>query len=985
MNKLIDIVISGAVTGAIYGLMAAGLVLTYQTAGIFNFAHGAVAFTVAYLYYQLHVGQDIPIVPSLIIAVFIFAPLLGLLLDRVLLRRLAHAPVYARIVGTIGLLVALPNLANWLVEAVGNGLLGLGLPTNKADQGNIQPPGIGPSPPKTVRITDNVALSTDQLAVLICAVLAAIVLWYVLRRTRIGLEMRAVVDRSELAQLRGVNASRSSAVSWILTMILAGLGGVLIAPLFSLEETTITFIVLGSLAAVALARLHSIPVALLGGLLLGVVANLVAGYSSNVLPDFLSNLSGLRTSVPYVITLLLLMFWVASRKRGRQAGTTADDVPRPDHRVGLPAWRRRLPWVIATLALVVFSLGWIDVPALQADSYEQGIIVLGLTMGLIFLSFVVITGMAGQVSLAQATFVTAGGLAAGWALNYDWGVDLPLVANHGQLNFLVAALFGALVGAGTGALVALPVRRLAGVSLAIGTLAIAFAADVLVFAQDGFNNQSSGWTVRTPTLDLPGVNWLNDVLLKGGHQPFVDLSDVRDQILVMLVLFGAVTAIVHAVTRSPSGRAAYAVRSSEVAAEASGIKSGRTKVRFFAFSGAIAGFAGVFLGMQTFIFSDKSAPPYVTLFWLSLAVTFGIRRPGGALLAGLALACSPAIFHWLATDILPQGSVSDLVGSIYFVPILSGLGAINLAQEPDGILALTGQQLLAKRRKKQRAAAIAAAEATVHDGTVPEHEQDHVTTGAPATPDGSVTAPDGAATLDGAALALDRVVAGYGDVEVLHGVSLGIAPGQIVALLGANGAGKSTFCSVASGLLEPYTGRVLVDGDDVTKTLPFERAKRLGLQLVPEARGIFPGLSVEDNLTVLLRDPALREAAFDRFPILRERRKQPAGLLSGGEQQMLSLAPALVDPPKVLIADEPTLGLAPLAANLVMNAIVELRDRGCAVLLVEEHARNALEVADVIAYMELGRIVWCGPRAEADLHLLAASYLGGGAPSDAQS
>ena len=151
---------------------------------------------------------------------------------------------------------------------------------------------------------------------------------------------------------------------------------------------------------------------------------------------------------------------------------------------------------------------------------------------------------------------------------------------------------------------------------------------------------------------------------------------------------------------------------------------------------------------------------------------------------------------------------------------------------------------------------------------------------------------------------------------------------------------------------------------------------------MPEARGIFPGLSVEDNLSVLLRDAALRDAAYERFPILRERRKQPAGLLSGGEQQMLSLAPALVDPPHVLIADEPTLGLAPLAADLVMNTIVELRDQGCAVLLVEEHARNALEVADVIAFMELGRIVWCGPRVDADLHLLAASYLGGTASTE---
>ena len=130
--------------------------------------------------------------------------------------------------------------------------------------------------------------------------------------------------------------------------------------------------------------------------------------------------------------------------------------------------------------------------------------------------------------------------------------------------------------------------------------------------------------------------------------------------------------------------------------------------------------------------------------------------------------------------------------------------------------------------------------------------------------------------------------------------------------------------------------------------------------LVPEARGIFPGLTVEENLAVLLRDPALRDRAYERFPILSERRKQVAGLLSGGEQQMLSLAPALADPPKVLIADEPTLGLAPLAAEAVIEAIVELRDRGSAVLLVEEHAQNALKVADTLAFMELGRIVWIG-------------------------
>ena len=165
-------------------------------------------------------------------------------------------------------------------------------------------------------------------------------------------------------------------------------------------------------------------------------------------------------------------------------------------------------------------------------------------------------------------------------------------------------------------------------------------------------------------------------------------------------------------------------------------------------------------------------------------------------------------------------------------------------------------------------------------------------------------------------------------------------------------------------------------GADITKVPVFQRA-RDGLLLVPEARGIFPGLTVEENLTVLLRSEELREKAYDRFLILKERRKQHAGLLSGGEQQMLSLAPALANPPKVLIADEPTLGLAPLASEEVMRAILELRDLGSAVLLVEEHAQNALQVADTLAFMDLGAVVWSGPREQADMEMLSATYLGG--------
>ena len=207
MDKLLNLVISGSVTGAIYSIMAAGLILTYTTSGIFNFAHGAVAFVTAFFYFELNTGQGIPIVPAVIISVLVFAPLLGLALDYVLLRRLAKAPVYAQIVGTIGLLVALPALA-----LVAGGDVGQHGPPSRPPVGERGRRGRertrhrpGTRARCSIRVA-GVSIDTDQLAVLIAAAAAAAVLWWVIRKTRAGLEMRAVVDRSELAGLRGVNA-----------------------------------------------------------------------------------------------------------------------------------------------------------------------------------------------------------------------------------------------------------------------------------------------------------------------------------------------------------------------------------------------------------------------------------------------------------------------------------------------------------------------------------------------------------------------------------------------------------------------------------------------------------------------------------------------------------------------------------------------------------------------------------------------------------
>ena len=226
-----------------------------------------------------------------------------------------------------------------------------------------------------------------------------------------------------------------------------------------------------------------------------------------------------------------------------------------------------------------------------------------------------------------------------------------------------------------------------------------------------------------------------------------------------------------------------------------------------------------------------------------------------------------------------------------------------------------------------------------------------------------------------AKLAVEQLEAGYGPVRVVHGMDLALEPGAIGAILGPNGAGKSTTCKTLAGYLPAVGGRIVLDGVDVTAKPCWWRARN-GIFLVPEGRGIFPGLSVEDNLKVLLPKSSERQQVFERFRVLGERRRQNAGSLSGGEQQMLSLAPTLVHRTEVLIVDEPTLGLAPRVADDVLSIFTELRDAGTTVLLVGESPHGIVDIADHISLLHVGRITWSGPASELDQATLEESYFG---------
>ena len=220
-----------------------------------------------------------------------------------------------------------------------------------------------------------------------------------------------------------------------------------------------------------------------------------------------------------------------------------------------------------------------------------------------------------------------------------------------------------------------------------------------------------------------------------------------------------------------------------------------------------------------------------------------------------------------------------------------------------------------------------------------------------------------------ALLELHQVVSGYGEVRVLHGVSLTVAAGSITALVGSNGAGKTTLMRVISGLLPLASGRIAFDGQDIGAAATHRRIG-LGLALVPEGRLIFPDFTVEENLKVGAIAPHARperdrriEEMFDLFPRLRERSRQAGGTLSGGEQQMLALARGMMAGPRLLLLDEPSLGLAPIVVEQLFDVIPRIRGAGVTVFIVEQDVRSSLELADTAYVMENGHIVQAGPAA----------------------
>lgn len=624
--EIIQFTVLGLAAAGVYAVAASGLVVTYQTSGIFNFAHGAIGMIVAYSYWDLRVRHHLPAPVALVVALGVIAPLMGAVIERVLMRKLSDASVITKIVVTIGLLVGLLGLAQVIWP------------------GTINPP---PTLPRfygdNVVHIGGVNLPWQQIIILISAVLVAIGLRLLLKTSRLGIAMRAVVDDTDLTGLNGCNPARTSMTSWMLGSFLAGLAGILIAPsLGNLDQGTLTLLVINAYAAALVGRLRSLPLTFVGAIILGLVGSYLdlIGSHLTTVPTWFRDIQG---SLPVILLFVVLLVLPQERIRTSAGIERLGIIPRPSLAKGLVAG--------AALFVGIAILGSI----LQGADLRT----LGLAVGIaiVMLSYVPLTGYAGQISLAQLTFAGLGAFVA-----------VRVVGHSGTLLGLPVAFAAAAV---IGALVALPALRLRGLYVALATMAFALLVESVVFAQ----NQA--FATDTAVFGRPSF-----------------LSGDLAYLLFMTAMFVGLGFSVLLLRRSAYGRRLQALKDSPAACATIGMNTTVTKLGIFALSAGIAGIGGYLIGcwrgqvgQSSFSLIQGALPGLAVLL---LAVVGGVAVISGAFVGAVILVAMPRI--------------GELYPSLNNLMLLApGLVGVSLGQNPDGAVMETIGRVrasLAARRER---------------------------------------------------------------------------------------------------------------------------------------------------------------------------------------------------------------------------------------------------------------------------------------------
>ncbi|NIR42308.1 MAG: ABC transporter permease, partial [Actinobacteria bacterium] len=432
-EDLVRALLQGTPSGTVFALIGLGFVLTYKTSGVFNLAFGAQAYISAAMYFKAIQDWSWPIVPALILSVFLLAPAIGLVLERLIFRNLRTASAVSKLVIAIGLSVALPAL----FELVANYKPVAGrTPTGIVPDGAsvfYDPIGVYP-------------FSRDELAQILVAVAAMLLLGALFRFTALGLAMRGVVESPRMTELAGIPADRISALAWAISSTFAGLAGVLIAPGFNtLVSADFFTLVVVAMAAAAVGRLVSLPLALVGGMALGWFIAVFNTYLPRWADDYTwlePFKDNLTPSLPFIVLFGILVFWPAIR-RSLDATDPLSGVDPPP-----PALASDTRHPLLTLQTRVFGVVFLTFIAwlafTQADIRWVFLITQAVILSIIYLSITVITGFAGQISLCQGAFAAIGGF------------TVFQMADRFDMSVLFAALIGALIAAAVGALLSIP-------------------------------------------------------------------------------------------------------------------------------------------------------------------------------------------------------------------------------------------------------------------------------------------------------------------------------------------------------------------------------------------------------------------------------------------------------------------------------------------------------------------------------------------------
>jgi branched-chain amino acid transport system permease protein len=573
----LQLILAGIATGCIYSLAGMGVVLTYKATGVFNFAHGAIAMFVAYTLWQLNAEWGVPLAVAAPISLLVIGPGIGLALERIVFRPLARrgAGTSEKLVATLGIFVLLLGLA--FVIWTGTVRQGPRLISNRP-----------------LELTNGLRIGLDQLTVVLLVLGVSALVWWLFRRTRLGCDIRAVVDRRELAELAAVDSDRVAGIAWALGCGFAGLTGVLLAP-SGLDPYHLTLLVVETFSIAVVARLTSLPIAVGAGILfLGVGQSLLtevhlfgASTAGRVVEELKPNLS-------VILLFAALLLYRRLDVVGEDGGLGAlARVARPRRRSATPA-----SWVVP--AAVAF--GFLVLPFFLSNvtfAYGHRL----PAMVIIFSSIVAVTGFSGQISLGQAAFAGFGAfLSARLSNSLGWPVLLTVF-----LGGVGSIVLGLVAG--------LPAVKRRGLFLALTTLALGLLVYSLVFQSTVFAGGVNGLRVTRPSL----FGWSLD-----GPYAFYYFEVAVMALLLLLT---------RNLRSGRLGRTLAAIRDSETAAKSVGIDLRTYKLFIFAASAFIAGIGGALLTQQPRAFSAFQFEPLSSsLFWFMVVIVAGVHSISGAVL-----------------------------------------------------------------------------------------------------------------------------------------------------------------------------------------------------------------------------------------------------------------------------------------------------------------------------------------------------------------